>query len=248
LAFSTHYYVLSLSEKRNALFEAFRDSLIEVENRGFPVIGKAGASGTSPAERRLALAREVDERFGHYQTSEPLKLIVVGEPDMLAAFQAVTVHAEAMAGQVDGDHEAADVRDLGQIVWPVVKQAMSGVLNGALRELRDLAERGRVVAGLEAVARAVDGYHGPTLLVEDDYHVRGSIVDCTWPPAITSEVDIRSTIDDVVDLVIERVLLGEGEVLFVPPGSLDEWNHIVLLLRDERSQESGQTPGVKPRA
>ena len=115
-----------------------------------------------------------------------------------------------------------------------------------MRDLHEFAERRRVFSGLEAVAAATDGQRRPTLLVEDDYHVRGSIVDITRPPFIIPEVDVRATLDDVVDVVIERVLGLDGDVIFVPPGSLDDWNRIVLLQKDERSRESEQVSEPKP--
>jgi hypothetical protein len=248
LRFSTHYYVLSLSERRNRLYEAFRDSLIEVENHGFPVIGASGPPKSLQPELRLELGREVDRCFGQYQSSEPLKFVVVGARAMLDVFQAVTMHSDALVGKIEGDHTATGVRDLGQIVWPLIKEAMSGVLNGAMRDLYALAERRSVVSGLEAVARAADGQRGPTLLVEDDYHVRGSIVDIARRLTISADVDVRATIDDIVDLVIERVLGAEGDVIFVPPGTLGDWKRIALLLRDGRSEEPTRIPETKPQS
>jgi hypothetical protein len=233
VCFSTHYYVLSLSSKRNALFEAFRDSLIDVENQGFPVSGPAGGQEAMGHEERCALSHTVDETFGRYYTREPLRLVVVGSPEMQIAFASVTTHGTAVIGRIEGNHAATSARDLGQIVWPVVKVAMSGLVDRALSDLEDCIGRGRIAAGLEAVARAADQVPQATLLVEDDFHLRGSVRGTDGPLVVTSDVDIRESIDDAVDAVIERVLGAAGHVVFMPSGTLLDRGRIVLLQRGE---------------
>jgi hypothetical protein len=227
--FSTHYYVLSLSTMSSALFEAFRDSLIDVENQGFPVSGPVCEPGATGHERRRDLSRTVDEYFGRYYAQEPLGLVVVGAPEMQVAFSSVTVHGPAVIGRIEGDHVWTSARDLGQIVWPVVKVAISGWVARALRDLEACTEHGRVATGLEAVARAADQGAQATLLVEDDYRLRGSVQNTNGSPVVTSRVDIRDSIDDAVDAVIEKVLGFAGNVVFMPPGTLRVQEKIVLL-------------------
>jgi hypothetical protein len=229
--FSTHYYVLSLSLKSSALFEAFRDSLIEVENHGFPVDGPREPGVAEPGRRR-ELARAVDGCFGHYYAHEPLRVVLVGAPEMQDAFKAVTAHDPAVIGRIEGDHATTSARDLGQIVWPVMKEAMSGVLDRAMHDLEELAGRGRLASGLEAVVVAAGREARATLLVEDDYHLRGGIRGAIGPPALTPNVDVRDAIDDAVDAVIEQVLESAGNVVFTPPGTLRDQGQIALLLRD----------------
>lgn len=232
MRFSTHYYVLSLSDTRNALFEAFRDSLIDVENQGFPVSGPAREAGAVKRDERYELARSVDHCFGRYYAQEPLRLVVVGAAEMQSAFRSVTAHDATVIGRIRGDYTATSARDLGQIVWPVVKDAMSGLLDGAMRDLEECTKRGLVAAGLEAVARAVDRGARDTLLVEDDYHLRGAIRETGGAPTMTPDVDVRDTLDDAVDAVIERVLASKGRVVFLPSGTLGNWNRIALLRHD----------------
>jgi hypothetical protein len=227
---STHYYVLSLGTKTNQLFEAFRDSLIDIENQGFPVVAPAGTSDPLDPDQLQTLVSTVDECFEHYYSVEPLRLVVLGEKAMQDAFRSVTAHKSAVIGQIEGDHTATPLRDLGQIVWPVVREAMSGHLGKANRDLEASELRGRTVCGLEAVARLVNKGLGATLLVEDSYHVKGSIVDSDQLPVLIPEVDVREAMDDVVDAVIEKILKAGGDVVFTPDGFLGDRDRIVLLL------------------
>jgi hypothetical protein len=216
----------------NALFEAFRDSLISVVNQGFPLMAPATISGPSGDDRLQDLARAVDQHFAHYYELGPMGLVLVGSDEMQSAFQTVTLHGGAVIGRIYGDQTATSVSALGQMVWPVVKEAMSGVLDAAMRELGARVEPGQRAEGLDAVARAASQPAQATLLLEDDYHMRGTVRGTLDSPVITPEVDVRETLDDVVDEVIERVLQSGGRVVFAPPGSLRDHGRIVLLLDD----------------
>lgn len=230
MSLSTHYYVLSLGAKTNRLFEAFRDALIDVENQGFPVEASTSTSYLLDHDQLRELARTVDECFGHYYALEPLRLVVVGAREMQSAFRSVTAHGTAVIGRIEVDYTATSVRDLGQIVWPVVKQAMSGVRDRAMEDLEASGGRGQLAAGLEAVALELNKGLRATLLVEDDYQLRGSVGHARQSPVVSPNVDVRDSIDDAVDVVIGRVLEFGGNVVFAPGGSLSDWNRIVLLL------------------
>lgn len=233
MALSTHYYVLSLGARTNVLFEAFRDTLIDVENQGFPVTSPARVSAPADTDALRDLSRDVDRSFGHHYSAEPLRVVVVGCEEMQSAFSSVTAHGDAVVARVTGDFTATAVRDLGRIVWGVVKEAMSGALDAAMRDLSALGETGRAASGLDAVAGRADSGANSTLLVEDGYHVRGSLGGTTRSPVVLTEVDVRESMDDAVDAVIERLLLTGANVVFAPDGTLDKWDRIVLLLRDD---------------
>jgi hypothetical protein len=229
---STHYYVLSLGNGTCSLFEAFRDLLIEVENQGFPVVSASAETSGSPGDERLRkVALAVDKCFGRYYLPEPLAVVLVGEEGMRAAFLSVTEYRDAVIGQVDGGHNATSSRDLGQIVWPVVKEAMSGTLRDAMRDLEARDERGETVSGIESVAHALKAGERGTLLVEDDYHLRGHVGKTDRSPIISPDLDVRDVMDDAVDVIIGEVLESGGSVIFAPGGSLAGWDRIVLIRR-----------------
>jgi hypothetical protein len=230
VSLSTHYYVLSLGAKTNRLFEAFRDALIEVENQGFPVTAPSSTSNFLDRDQLRELARIVDKCFVHYYMLDPLRLVVVGAREMQSALSSVTAHGTAVIARIEVDHTATHARDLGQIVWPVVKRAISGVRGRALGDLEASEGRGQMATGLEAVALELNKGLRATLLVEDDYHLRGSVGRTGQSPVVSPDVDVRDSLDDAVDVVIERVLESGGNVVFAPGGSLSDWNRIVLLL------------------
>jgi hypothetical protein len=228
---STHYYVLSLSEGTNSFYECFRDTVIDVRNEGFPLEPSAPTRGGTDDEGSLQdLLRTVDQRFGEHYHQEPLGLVVIGERRVQSVFASVTVHEDAIIGHIDGDYTTTSPRDVGKIVWPVVKQAMSGVENEAMRELEIAKSTSKVAFGLDAVGRLADVAVGSTLLVEEDYQVQGSIRRIDQTTVISGDVDVRDAIDNVIDAVIEKVLEASGSVFFLRPGSLKKHERIALIL------------------
>jgi hypothetical protein len=109
---------------------------------------------------------------------------------------------------------------------------MSGILDAAMRELKAGEEKHAPVSGVEAVARAVKTGERGTLLVEDDYHVKGSIGRTDQVPIISPDIDVRDVIDDAVDAIIDKVLESGGSVIFTPGGSLAARDRIVLIRRE----------------
>jgi hypothetical protein len=88
------------------------------------------------------------------------------------------------------------------------------------RELEAATREHNIAFGIDAVVQSVDAGVGATLLVEDGYRV--------MPPESPSLVDDA---DNVVDVVIDRVLALGGNVIFVENGSLVKFKRIALILR-----------------
>ena len=82
MIFGPHYYVLSLSTGTTVLYEAFRDTLIRVENQGFPVVSPTRQTAIADGLEERALMRTVDECFDFYDSRERLGLLVVGEESL----------------------------------------------------------------------------------------------------------------------------------------------------------------------
>lgn len=218
---STHYYVLSLSEDTNRLYEAFRDSLIDIKNTWFPLESAHGARhpALNDVQLRTHLQR-VDHHFAHYFEQDPLGLVVAGKERHLSAFAAVTAYSGVIIGCVDGDHSATSPRDLGKIVWPLVKGVMAGAAEKIQRELGVAVHAHNVAVGIDAVGQSVDSGIAATLLVENSYRADA--------PRSTALIDDG---DNVVDGVIEKVLALGGKVIFAEDGSLHRFQQIALILR-----------------
>ena len=253
---SIHYYVLSLSEQTNRLYEGFRDKLIDIQNTNFPFENSINAGNSASKDTQLReFFDQTNQRFAHYYEQDPLRMVVVGEKRNLAIFEALTTHQDILIGMVEGDYTATSPDDLGMIVWPVVKEAIasanknaigdletaisygSGPLpeksanESAMRDIEATAGKHKVVSGIDAVGRSAESETGSTLFVEEDYHVKGSIDKTDHSQVLSKHVNLWEVLDDVVDIIIEKVLQMGGNVVFVNSGSLIKLQRIALILR-----------------
>ncbi len=190
-------------------------------------------SGTMEPALRNSQSRDAirtaDQHFDHYFRQDPLRLVVVGEKNNLSMFGSVTSHQDALIGMVEGDYAVTSPHDLGKIVWPIVKEAMAGTSDKAMRDL-EMAERSQNVAsGIDAVAHLAGSGMGGTLFVEEDYHLKGGIRKTDQSLIRSEDLDIREVVDDAVDAIIEKVLGKGGNVIFLESGSLTKFQKIALI-------------------
>ena len=218
---STHYYVLSLSDRTNRIYEAFRDTLIDIENTWFPLTSSRSPSQPDLDDTQLrTLMQRVDHHFAHYYWQEPLAVVLAGSKRNQSMFASLTEYSGVIIGQTDGEHPATSLSDLGSIVWPIVKGVMASAGQRMERELEAASRAHNIAVGIDAVVQSVDAGVGATLPVEDGYRVT--------PPESLSIVDDA---DNVVDVVIDKVLALGGNVIFVENGSLGKFQRIALILR-----------------
>ena len=231
---NTRYYVLSLSERSSRLYEAFRDTLIDIQNKGFPIaFSTVMPGGDDPApqpDQSREFMRTVDRHFDHYLRQDPLRFVVVGEKDILSTFESVTTHQDGLLGTVHGEYAATSPHDLGKIVWPIVKNAMAGTSAHAMSDLATADRSQNVAFGIETVGYLADSGVGGTLFVEEDYRLKGGIHKTDHSLIKPEDLDIREPIDDAVDAVIGKVLDKGGNVVFVDSGSLAERGKIALII------------------
>lgn len=229
---SLHYYVLLLSEKSSRLFEGFRDMLIEISNGGFPSEFFFHASPLELPQVETHLTefyKKVNQLFFKFYTQDPLGLVLVGEKKSKSVFKSISAGDIIIFCEVEGNYNSTSLNDLGQIVWANVRKVLAGTHEKAFRELAAAIRAQKVASGLEEVWLMANSMKGATLLVEEDYHVKGSIVitDHSW--ILSEQVDLREVFDDMVDRVIDKVLEMEGTVIFLENGSLAEHHQIVLI-------------------
>jgi len=232
---SIHYYVLSLSEKKSRLYEGFRDKLIDIQNTNFPlessINGKSPVKQASKDAQLIEFLKQTDQHFDHYYEQDPLRLVVVGKMKNLAIFESFKTRQNILIGTVEGDYTETSPHDLGKIVWALVKEFIAGSNKNVMLDLTAAANEKKIVSGIEAVRQSVETESGSTLYVEEDYHVKGSIHEIGHSLVLSTRVNLLQVIDDVVDLIIEKVLKMGGTVVFLNSGSLIKLERIALVLR-----------------
>jgi hypothetical protein len=227
---SIHYYVLSLGDKMNRLYEGFRENLIDIQDKNFPF--KMSIDTGNPLSKDTQIRdylQQTIQKFANYYEQESLRLVVLGNKQNLAVFETLTTRQGLLIGMIEGDYTTTSAHDLGRIVWSAVKDTISGVKANAMKELEIADKVNHVIFGIEAVGKFAESETGTTLYVEEDYHIIGSIQKMNGSLIISRHVNLLQVIDDVVDLIIEKVLQKGGIVVFLNSGSLKIYDRIAMI-------------------
>jgi Bacterial archaeo-eukaryotic release factor family 3 len=237
------YWVLVLSEKPTRLYHGQNNNLEEITVDDFPMfhLGPGGAESLPGGFgiKRSAYRDEYDRKFfrhvdaalGRVVSETLLPLILVGVERNLAFFLEVTSNARLVTASLQGSHDSTPAPELAELVWPLVKSQMAKKRQEALQELGTAAANQRVAAGVNDIwPNALDG-RGALLLVEQNYHYPARLEGDGRTLLPVSNANGPNVIDDAVDEIIEVVLAKQGKVIFTDDGQLDEYKHIVLMLR-----------------
>jgi hypothetical protein len=239
----SRYWVLALSEQPTRLYEGVREILVEITERGFPMVhtgpgGEAPLPG-GPGVRRSAIQdeyhrqffRSVDRSFGAFAAEEPLPLAVVGVDRYQAFFDEVSQHKNLIAATITGSHDKTSAHELGKLVWPEVKAYLTEQRNKVLDELGAALSAQRSVSTIGEVWRLARDGRGATLIVEEDFHFPARVDASGRHLEPVDDPNLPDVMDDAVDDLIETVLQKGGRVVFVDNGALDVHQRIALILR-----------------
>jgi Bacterial archaeo-eukaryotic release factor family 3 len=242
------YWTLVLSEQPTRLWSGTGERLAESHVAGFPMsrdarrlpLQRAGGHGGRAAPRsqggsggdRPPEETQLRHMFGAMASAlaDGRPLVVTGVPRYLAYFEQLAP-APVMSqfiGSAEGSFDHASGPELAAIVAPVLtaerqrwqaeaigrlETARSERLfAGGLTQVWDLAAAGQIRELL-----AEEGYLAPAR--QDEGHL--------LPPGDPG----GEQVDDAVDAIMDAVLDGGGEVIFVPDGSLESSHRIAASLR-----------------
>jgi len=240
---SPRYRVMALSEQPTRLYEGVRDSLVAVQDGGFPLAYEA-AGETAPTqgdfgiewstyqlERHRQFFHTVDEALGTLLTADPQPLLLVGVQRYLSLFAETSGHMAAVIGTLAGSHDKTTPHDLAQLAWPIVREALHQRRMALLDELSLAVGAHRSAAGMAEVWPLAHDGRGDTLLVEEGFHYPARPDPSGRVLAPADDPAALGVQDDAVDDLVATVLAKGGRAVFVDPGALEEHQRVAMLLR-----------------
>jgi len=240
---STRYWLLVLSEQPTRLYEGVRDTLVEVQEEGFPFThsGPGGESALpgGPGVRKSAYRdeyhrkffRQVDAALKPFMADDPLPLVVVGVDRFLAFFREVSAHSGSVIAEVQGSHDKTSAHDLGKLVWPQAKERLQELRKSVFLDLDKAVSERKIASSAGEVWRLAHEGRGHLLVVEEDFHFPARLDESGMHITPADDPAAPDVIDDAVDDIIEEVLRKQGQVVFVENGKLDQHQRIALILR-----------------
>lgn len=156
---------------------------------------------------------------------------MVGVNRFRAFFSEVSAHQDAILTRLAGSHSKTSAHKLGELVWPLTRQALAKSRKKYLVELEQAVGERKFVSTIGEVWRLAREGRGRLLLVEEDYHAPARIDESGLRLEKADEANAPDVLDDAGDEIIQTVLEKQGQVVFVDNGALEQHRQIALILR-----------------
>lgn len=219
------------------LFRGYADTLVPVQQGGFPVqhrLPVLGELGTGDDRLEEFLDR-VDSELGRVRAEHPAPLVVAGSREVVSALVRRGRSLQRLGGVLTGP-----VVDRPADLYAAARLSLEEYLLSREEEaLIDVAAaRGRdeasVATGIESCWAALRTRRPSLLVVEEGYRFPavvdgGRLRPATGEPLETPVGDLRhDLVDDLIEIVIDR----GGWVAFARDGGLADAGRVALVLAD----------------
>jgi hypothetical protein len=228
--------IIVLSQQKSRCFDLSGAEIVERLDFGFPVEVVPPTETDTPhrdfpldehehAEAAKFVFRAVNHALGALARQDPRPLVLVGVERDLAYFDQVADLRADVAGRVHGNHQRDTPEAISLLVQPVLAEREHQQQREACDEVRE-AIGAHAVSGIADTWLAARTGRGHRLVVENEYCFPARLVEGELEAA-PEGAETRDAVEDIV----EEVIRHDGDVVFVPAGSLTDLAHIALLTR-----------------
>lgn len=174
--------------------------------------------------------QEVDQLLS-YRVNQNDPIIILGTPENKSIFESITRLKKNIIGQNKGDFSRENIpqEKLLEQIKPIISEYITEKENSAIAEFKNAIGSVTHAYGLEWTWRVAQEGRIKTLIVEKHYQVPGTAEGSTILEY--NDPQSENISDDLVDNLIESVKNKGGNIVFVEPGKLKEYNHIAAILR-----------------
>ncbi len=230
------YFILTLNQQESRLYEALGNEIVrEIKESEFPytqtmdVISKEKAAQGLDDNLLREYFNQVDKAFQEVHKRYPGEVVLVGSDRNIGYFHEVTDDARCIMATIDQNVVNGDSQKLVEQAWGKVSEVMSKRKEKALDELGTANGRNLLVSGLGEIWELVQQGRGELLVVEEGYFQPVEIKEDKIE--MVSDAKAPGIVDDIVDEIVEEQLRYKGRVVFLPDGSLEDYERIALTLR-----------------
>lgn len=235
------YLLLLLSAKQYCLYLGNLNQFTKIEMKAPESISsymnewpEKVANFTDSVNRKQVVVNKflqhIDTDLGQVIQEYQLPVFVMGTKKILGHFKKISKHPDAVAGFISGNYSKLSFSKLEDVLqshlefWRVEKDKT------AVKSL-DIAEsKNKLITGIKPVWEAVMNNLGNKVFVESNFKFsaqRGAMPNLI--EELQQPYNEFSYIRDAVDDIIERVIINGGDVDFVEPDRLVNYEHIALI-------------------
>lgn len=243
LRVNRRFYLLTLSQKRVALYSGDPFRLEPIELHGVPqsmrqevgdlvegdqlgvraaggapsiFYGQSGGLGDEQTKRDLEhFFRAVDRSLRPMFNGERAPLLVAGVGYYHPIFRSVSRLPNLAQASLVGNFDTATTEQLHSAAWPAILTELKAMEDQVIALHEKLAGTGRVANDLDKIAEATMNGRVRYLLLEENARIPGRF-DPGSGSIVLSNGGGRSSVNDVLDDLAEQTLLRGGETIVIP--------------------------------
>jgi len=235
---SEHYYILTLSQQKARLYEAFNKSVNEITDFGFPMDNQLYTTDKlqkSMGGKEDDLIREffnrVDKNFQEVYRKEPHEVFICAVERNHQFYQDVTDNKSIVLGGLNRNADNATLAELSQWCWPEVSEILKKRRHEVLGELARAESANKVKTDMNDMWRASGEGRCDTLIVEKNFFQPAIVSEDRNSIKLADDAKAPGVYDDIIDEIIERAMQTKSRVVFVDDGSLEKYQRMAMILR-----------------
>ncbi len=236
----TNYYILVLSQQKVRLIEALNDKLITEVEELFPIendqFRSADAMVLSDSKRRDNLVsgffNQVDKALNEVRKDNPLPVLLCTEESNYHTYLKTADKADTIFSVLLNRNRLHDTAH--QIVtdaWNVLEGTVKERNSARKSELTQAVGNGLFLSDTNDIWKAIHEGRIRTIFVEKGLFLPGIIENGNISLVDADERDKKIVTDDVLDEMIEANMDYGGEVVFLPNGTLQEFEGFGAVTR-----------------
>ncbi len=237
---NSSYYVLVLSQSKARLIQAFNDEVIQEFTTPFPIenteLYTTGGIENSNSTRQTTLLAEffnrIDKEVNKVRSNNPLPLFICSEETnyhdyLKVADQKHSIYQVYLNGNRLEEKAGAIVKE----AWIVLKEYVIERNNNRKSELDKAVGTGRFLSDVNDINKAIQAGRVQTLFVQQGLF-QPAVMEKDFIQLLgESDEKPKEMVDDIFDELIEFNLNHGGDAVFLPKGTLDEFNGFGAITR-----------------
>jgi hypothetical protein len=240
LHLETEYLILVLSRQKVRLIEAFNDKVVREINSPFPMensqLYSTNSAELSNASRQTQLVAEyfnrVDKALNEVRKESPLPVLICTEESnyheyLKVADQKNSIYTTYLNRNRLDDKDHAIVSE----AWPLVQEIVKARNLSRIEDLRKAVGTGKFLSDVNDIWRALPEGRVQTLFVQQGLYQPVKLQGDQLIKIAEGDTFTKDIIDDIYDEMIELNFSYGGDVVFLPPGHLDDFEGFGAILR-----------------
>ena len=235
-----HYYILCLSQNEVRLVECYNKTLLKEHQGDFPLQNEefyqpdALKRSFGSAEDKLTqqFFREAEEKLQEVYKHQALPVILAGAEEAFANYTSIAGSNIHILGKIRGNFDSHDGKQLTELIdkaYHIVKEHKKEKTQSSFEDMEKAQSRDLLEFDVNNIHQMAYSGQIAELIVDEEYYLR-AVMDSNGTLFFNKGKE-GTQIDDAVNHIIHLVKATGGDIVFVPPYSIDSSHRMAAILR-----------------